>query len=317
MVRFKEWLLDEMSRFKMQDPTQAGNFHTKEPQIGDIVIDRPEAFFKSPGKNKDLQNIAGNLFLINKSDGSSLSTQNISRSKPPIHFKTKDLADLTFYIPAEGRRVLPTKESNVWIYMPADPNYDIFRKKMEMLKGKAPMAPEDERIAISRLKTGLGVSGEPTQMAGYVKLDARIKEMLKQNMKDQATLELKRAFADDPNTQQPSFIRSLRKNNLHTLADFLEGKDITQSQDELDRRMKQKAMVPAMPAKSNVEDIFARALQKAKTPVSTDSLEAKWDAAFSGTPTPKRQPVSPEVAKFQRMWKQPVAAEGYKHYPLD
>ncbi len=264
-------------KFRPDNPE--GNFNTKEPTQGDIVIDKPEAFFHSPVKNKDLQRIAGNLFLVLNAKDGKLQTQSISRSKPGFNFKPSDLVDITFYIPDQFRSPLG-KPVTVWLYLPVGlPKYDYFKQRVEMLKKGITADPDQEAEMVNKMRSGLGMASDPAAIAGYVKLQRQIENMLKQNM--DPTLELKRAFADDSDAKSPGFVKLLRTHNLNLLADYLEGKDIRRSQDKLGQAMQSKVAQMSQP-KDGGDSLWNKFVQRQKQQDTAPKkdYDAIWNRAF-------------------------------------
>lgn len=304
MLQFNEWLMENalLNRRELRgDVGDKATFNAIEPAVGDMIVDNPTTFFRTKN-NQELQALIGSLFTVTQDKDRLVATRPVRVSKKkPIDVRKEDLADLSFYYPNFAKKV--------WLYLPKDSKYDPFRQKYEMLKKQKD--PEVERAMANKLRQELGTSAEPMQMAGFSKLEKTVNDMVATGRGNPA-LELKRVFADDPRAKDPSFIHSMRKNQFHYIADYLEGKPLGSTQDELGRRMQAAQMAPAKT--SQVDDLFAKAVARAKAPPpGTEDLEAKWQNALRKAQSNKPQMISPQAAAWARQFE----GAKYKYYPLD
>lgn len=304
MLQFNEWLMENapLNRRELRgDVGDKATFNAIEPAVGDMIVDNPTTFFRTKN-NQELQSLIGSLFAVTQDKGKVVATRPMRVSKKkPIDVSKNDLADLSFYYPNFSKKI--------WLYLPQDSKYDAFRQKYEMLKKQKD--PEVERAMTNKVRQELGTSTEPIQMNGYRKLEKTVHDMMLTGRGNPA-LELKRVFADEPRAKDPLFIRSLRKNDLNLIADYLEGKPLGSTQDELGRRMQAAQMPPAQ--NSKVDDVFAKAVARAKAPPpAADDLEAKWQQALQKPKSNRPQMISPQAAAWARQFE----GTKYKYYPLD
>lgn len=300
---FNTWLESGLVRKYRSDDHDA-NYDTKSPNVGDIIIDNPVAFFATPKKNKNLQNIAGNLALIMSAKDERFNTKSISSStlKPDTTYNKKDLVDLTFYIPEQSRK-LGSKAANVWMVLPVDYkgnykgkeyDYKFFKNKIEKLRANKTLDAGEEKEAIGQMQKALGMNTRTESMGNLTKFQDRLKNMLDQGQYADVDAELKR-WAEDPSVRNPPFLPILRKHNLNILADYIEGKDYKRSQDNFDKLAQKKLSQISQTPKDNDSEWQARFNKAQAVPEPVDHA-AKLDALMRQT---KQQPVVPDL--FQQM----------------